>query len=200
MELKKYLSGRVAYYVEDCFSCEKNDVEYLFFLESPHNDEIDSLIPLAGASGIAVSQFLFGNNESTPFGQLISEQKTQFKIGIINISNVPLQYCKAIPESDFPVEISKLRTSSNINDTLYNIFKKKMDTYNFPNLKWIIVCGEFASMYFEQYNKSKKTPWENDIILKVPHPSRGQWNFIRNNKDSLDELANLFGETSESTK
>lgn len=192
MELKKYLSGRVAYYVADCFSCEKKDVEYLFFLESPHNDEIDSLIPLSGSSGIAVSKFLFGDNESTPFGQLISGQKTQFKIGIINISNVPLQRCTLVPESDFPDEITKLRTSSSTNDDLYQIFKEKMDAYHFPNLKKIIVCGEFASMYFIKYNESKKDPWKNEMILKVPHPSRGQWQFVMNNKNSLDELAILF--------
>ena len=51
---------------------------------------------------------------------------------------------------------------------------------------------EFASMYFEKYNKSKETPWENKIILKVPHPSRGQWAFINNHKDELDKLERLF--------
>ena len=192
MGIKEYLTGRVPYYVDDCFCCDKNDIEYLFFLESPHNDEIDSNVPLVGSSGIAVSKFLFGDEQVTSFGLLVSEQKSQYKIGIINISNVPLQYCKSIPESQFPEDLKKLRSSAGVNEILYNIFKEKMDLYHFPQLKKIIVCGEFASMYFDKYNDCKKEPWPKENILYVPHPSRGQWAFIENHKDNLQKLKDIF--------
>ena len=31
MDLKKYLLGQAFYYIDDCFSCEVKNVEYLFF-------------------------------------------------------------------------------------------------------------------------------------------------------------------------
>ncbi len=192
MKLEKYLKGQAFYYVDDCFSCEEKNVEYLFFLESPHIDEIkeEKQVPLAGNSGRAVAKFLFGEDEEQPFGEIVKKQEREYKIGIINISNVPLQNIDTIPKKIFPKELEKIRESKQINDSLYQIFKSKMDTYQFAGIKKIIVCGEFASTYFDEYNKTKG--WDSSIILKVPHPSRGQWNFIEKNKGNLEKLKKIF--------
>lgn len=192
MDMKKYLSGKAAYYVGDFFPHGKEDLKYVFFLESPHVDEIkeDNQVPLAGDSGKAVSQFLFGKNEKSSFSEKI--KNADLKIGIINISNVPLQDIGILPKSITSKDLSKIRNSKRVKKELYDIFKEKMDGYSLENVEKYIVCGEFASIYVEKYSKEKK--WDIEKILKVPHPSRGQWQFIEKNKDNLDELKKLFSE------
>lgn len=199
MELEKYLKGQAFYYVDDCFSCEEKDVEYLFFLESPHKDEIENQTPLSGKSGKAVSKFLFGKNEKEAFGVKVKNKTTNQKIGIVNISNVPLQAIEMISKTiEIPKELEDIRNPKKKNDTLYTIFKEKMDKKSFPKLKKIIVCGEFAFTYFDKYNKEEgkgKKKWKSDIISVVPHPSRGQWAFILKNEQHLKDIVNLFERT-----
>jgi len=196
MELEPYLSGKAFYYVDDCFSCKKSDVEYLFFLESPHKDELKNQTPLVGKSGKAVSKFLFGESEEEAFGEKVKQKKTNQKIGIINISNVPLQKIEIISNSvGTPLELEDIRNSKKVNDVLYKIFKEKMDKMSFPNIKKIIVCGEFALAYFDKYNKDEKNgkqKWNSNIISIVPHPARGQWAFILKNEGNLKKLEGIF--------
>lgn len=201
MELKKYLEGKAFYFVDDCFSCDEKDVEYLFLLESPHKEEIKTQVPLSGKSGKAVSKFLFGENEEESFGEKVKNKKTNQKIGIVNISNVPLQIIEIISKTiEIPKELEDIRNSKKENAILYKIFKEKMDKMSFPNIKKIIVCGEFAFTYFNKYNTEERNgevKWAHDIISVVPHPSRGQWAFILKNEQHLKEIVNLFEKPSE---
>ena len=98
---------------------------------------------------------------------------------------------------EIPKELADIRNSRKLNPTLYEIFKNKMDNLSLPNIKKIIVCGEFALTYFDKYNKddTSKTPkWSDEKNIIVPHPSRGQWQFILEHQNSLTTLKNLFEE------
>jgi hypothetical protein len=72
------------------------DRKILLMLESPHRDEIEHEAPLAGRSGKSVTKVLKDglsideSNKEIAFGRLVKANKVN-KIGIMNISNLPLQ-------------------------------------------------------------------------------------------------------------
>lgn len=85
---KKYLKDK-EYHVKD--TIPKN-MEVLFILESPHNEEIKQKLPLCGPTGELVTNF-FKIKSQKPFGELVSDNmnKGSARIGIMNVSKVPLQ-------------------------------------------------------------------------------------------------------------
>ena len=198
------------YFVDDVFNADKELVEFLFVLESPHKEEVINSVPLMGNSGIDVSKFLYGRKETIPFGKKISTI-TVPKIGIINVSNIPLQVIKEdVANTNYPVadkvrqKLQEFRDSKTIkkDDKLYPFFSKKMD--DFPNVKIFIICGTFAEKYFDKYvieqneNFILKKQYKGEIeILKVPHPSYGHWQFIDKHKDNLERLKEIFSEFNE---
>ena len=201
------------------------ELDYLFILESPHTDEVAKGYPLAGDSGKAISQYLFG--DETPFGKLVSSINT--KIAIINVSNVPLNVNKQIwDNANFDTENWGKAKSAILNDskelasqleyirngkldtknskceeTLLKQFYKKLE--NFINIKnlTIIACGEFAKVYLDEFIEEYKKTHGHGIfpkVLYVPHPSRGHWQFIDKHQQNLHELKDKFTPNNDNKK
>ena len=173
------------YFVPDLV-CE--DAKIIFILESPHTDEVKNTYPVAGKSGKDMSQVLFNLDEA--FGKLIYEKKIK-NIGILNISNYPLQKSaykdKNFKNLEFFEKIRqnpKLRKKDNpINKVIREMmgdFKSRLEV--FKNKK-IVLCGNFAQNCFDTvFNEDDFTN-----ILRVPHPSFNNWKKNRY-VDKIEEL------------
>lgn len=60
----------------------------ILLLESPHTEEIKAGHPLAGSSGLGVSQVLFG--ETLPFGQIC--RSFSYRMSVLNTFQHPMQH------------------------------------------------------------------------------------------------------------
>lgn len=200
-ELKNYLDRntkeeKAPYFVDDCFGVSKEEVCTLFILESPHIEEVKDQKPLMGLSGKAVSKFIgLGDSE---LGANLSAL-TKYKIAIVNVSNIPLQVIDAnkCDCSKLENELRKIRTQNEVEKTIYEAFAKKMQGFN--KIERIIVCGAFAEKYFDKFIMAeenslllKKSYKKQVEIIKVPHPSRGQWQFIDKHMGNLEKVKNIF--------
>lgn len=212
-ELNNYLKQnkhktKPDYYVKDTLEGDEEKAEMLFILESPHKEEVKTNIPLVGNSGSDISAFLYGNEETQPFGKKISTFSSK-KIGIMNVSNIPLQVLKETDQNtnyntsnNIYQELKELRNLENTNDTLFNFFCEKIIKYR--NVKTFVICGKFSEVYFDKYILEEKEhsiikkQYQGEIeILKVPHPSYGHWQFIDKHKDNLERLKEIFSEFNE---
>ncbi|MGV8907208.1 MAG: hypothetical protein ACOH15_11480 [Acetobacterium sp.] len=168
-------------------------LEYLFVLESPHNDEITEGYPVAGASGEDMVKCLFENKqEEWTLGKLVYDGVNEWskKIGIMNVSRVPLQKTKLIEDETEFVEMFELLSNyRNSKTPMGNFQKKEYKEYREvinesfkKRLKGIknrvginiVICGNFAKRHYDYIKKTNE-----DIKFKeeffVPHPSRHQW-------------------------
>lgn len=187
-----------SYYVQDIADKKTSNIECLFILESPHVDEIRARKPLMGSAGKYISAFF--NLGEKPFGDY--EQLSDKKIGIMNVSNIPLKPIEGENADDVAKikdELEKHRENNQINETLFSFFTEKIKKYT--KVKTYVVCGTFAEKYFDKYVKSDNAKvclnafYDEKInILKVPHPSYGHWQFIDKHKDNLDRLRKIFAE------
>ncbi len=128
---KSKLKNECPYYVQDTAEGYEKDIKILFVLESPHKEEVKTNIPLVGNSGSDVSAFLYGKEETQAFGKKISNFSSK-KIGIMNVSNIPLQVLKETDKNtnyndskNIYQELKELRNLEKINDTLFNFFVRK---------------------------------------------------------------------------
>ena len=165
------------YFVDDLVD---EDSEIIFVLESPHTDEIKNGYPVAGKSGKDMSKVLFGLSE--PFGKLLYEKKIT-NIGILNVSNYPLQKSAYKNQNLQDLEFfelirqnPKLRKydKNSINQTTKKImldFKNRLSTCRD---KKIVLCGNFAQNAFDYWLDDK----EFQEVLRVPHPSFNNWTKI----------------------
>ena len=201
-ELNNYLSGNIAekhpdYFVGDNIEeVSKDEALTLFILESPHIEEVNAKKPLMGLSGKAVSKFIgLGDSE---LGSNVSAL-TKHKIAIVNVSNIPLQVIDAnkCDCSNLENELRKIRTQNEVQTTIYEAFAKKMQGFN--KVERIIVCGAFAEKYFDKFIMAEenclllKKVYKKEVeIIKVPHPSHGQWQFIYTHKENLGKIKDLF--------
>ena len=206
--LKRLKTDKPTYYVKDTAEGNESDVEILFILESPHKEEVKEGKPLMGNSGIDVSKFLGLRNNKEAFGKQVNEI-SKLKIGIMNVSNIPLQVLKETETNTnyqdadgIRQNLNSIRDLEKINPTLLNFFCEKIRKY--INVKKFVLCGAFACRYFDEYiTCSKQTEilkkiYKEDIeILKVPHPSYGHWQFIDKHKANLERLKELFSEVNE---
>lgn len=174
------------YFVDDLIY---KDTQLLFVLESPHNEEVKMGYPVAGKSGRDMSKVLYERGE--PLGKLIFEQEVK-NLGIINISNYPLQTSaytnQELQEIEFFPKIRqnpKLRKHDKfgINGVLTTI----MDDFQFrlePHKdKKLILCGNFAQSAFDtRFEES-----EFKDVLRVPHPSFNQW-LRASNRELIEKL------------
>jgi len=174
------------YFVDDLIY---EDTEVLFVLESPHNEEVKRGYPVAGKSGKDMSRVLFAKDE--PLGKLISEREVK-NLGIINISNYPLQMSAYEDESleNDMVFFEKIRQNPKlrkravpINTAVSKImdnFKSRLASHKD---KKIILCGAFAQSSFDSvFNELSFKE-----VLRVPHPSFNQW-LRESNKDIVKKL------------
>ena len=186
-----------------------NTINLLFVLESPHTAEVTTGVPLAGSSGIIVTEVLkmalgFEDN-STPFGVLVRDNLQKLNIGIMNSSPIPLQegaykeinpasrkfigILKTIRENSVPrTRNTKYGTAKEINrviDLIKSNLSRRINKAPITANTIIILCGDFS-----------KSMWPACTDLKVkelhelPHPSMGQW-FDPKNISKILELKRL---------
>jgi len=174
------------YFVNDLIY---DDTKIIFVLESPHIQEVKMGYPVAGKSGLDMSTILFNFNE--PFGRLIFEEKINY-IGIVNISNYPLQksayqdqkakvleFFETIRQNPKP----RRNIKSGINlviEKMLNNFKSRLEKHKD---KKIVLCGRFAENAFDVLFKDD----EFKAVLRVPHPSFNNWRKIKY-KDKIEKL------------
>ena len=174
------------YFVNDLIY---DDTKIIFVLESPHIQEVKMGYPVAGKSGLDMSIILFNFNE--PFGKLIFEEKINY-IGIVNISNYPLQksayqdqkakvleFFETIRQNPKP----RRNIKSGINlviEKMLNNFKSRLEKHKD---KKIVLCGRFAENAFDVVFKDD----EFKAVLRVPHPSFNNWRKV-GYKDKIEKL------------
>lgn len=184
------------YIVQD-YICE-GVAEYIFVVESPHNDELEHKYPLAGSSGKEIVRFI-GIDSNKALGEYLKENR-DVKISIINVSNTPLQKTNELEESysDLVDKLDKIvrqgcdsygrhqdKELNEIEKTIYEDFKKRYTDINKDKNTKVIICGKFARTYFELLvNKSVK----EEYIYRVPHPARYQWRECKNDLDKIENI------------
>jgi hypothetical protein len=186
-----------------------NTIDLLFVLESPHIAEVSTGVPLAGSSGIIVTEVLkmaLGLMDNcTPFGVLIRDNLQNYKIGIMNSSPIPLQWdaykdmnpasrkfvktLETIRKNAVPrTQKTKYGTAKEINrviDLIRFNLKRRINRAPITANTIVILCGDFSKIIW---------PACTDLRVKklheLPHPSRGQW-FEPKNISKVLELKRL---------
>ncbi|PWA13276.1 hypothetical protein DCC39_02190 [Pueribacillus theae] len=196
-------------YTVKSFLPEKAD--FIFMLESPHIQELKHNIPVAGSSGATMSKNLFGEQYNKPLGLLVKknmeigfERKTLNKIGLFNVSEIPLQRKaykdKALEERyhDFFDNLEKVRStnhkinyeSSELNElqqVLLDRFKGRLAML-LDRKCTIVPCGRFAQKFFRLANLHG-VEWT--VIHDVPHPSYNSWSQEKY-RAKIQELKDAF--------
>jgi len=181
--IKKY--GFENYFVDDLIN---SSTEILFVLESPHVYEVKNGYPVAGKSGKDMSKVLLEDKtlKKEPFGKLIYEKKLP-SLGIINISNIPLQELAYAQESEeFSTPFHKnlfknfslfrqnpiLRKKESSLNELLRVFYKDFSLRLTPHKdKKVVLCGAFAQkVFYENFEAN-----EFNAVIEVPHPSFNNW-------------------------
>ncbi len=191
---KKYHKDK-EYIVKDIINRRKNKIT--FILESPHNDELDNKHPVAGQSGFEMANFIKLGDRKKSLGK-IAEKEPSLGINILNICRVPLQntdklddrYRELVDKVDKIIRNgyksfgnhTKNREFNDIEELILNDFRKRFDKILKNDDTLIVVCGEFAKVYFDKINKRECN------VIYVPHPSRNQW---KNNFEGLLELSKV---------
>lgn len=197
MELIKLFSryfNDKQYIVDDIIS--KNKSKIVFILESPHNEEIDAGHPTAGQSGIDMADFINIGDKKKSLGE-IANNDNSLGISILNISRVPLQVTNDLDEEykDLVYELDRIirkgydsfgkhiskKEFNEIEETLLCDFRKRYNNVVLNEDTLIVICGEFAKVYFDKIKK-------DDKVIYVPHPSRGQWKVNYNGLLRLSEF------------
>lgn len=176
----------------------KDTMEYLFVLESPHTQELKNKYPLAGYSGKKIAKF-FGDNKNS-FGKIVKEN-SKCNIGIMNVCQCPLQNINPPQEDNSEKDIyeemmnvlefirknyksifkhrQNLSIANEIEKKIFNNFKESLMEIiiKYKDIKYIIVCGEFAKAYINQIKID-----DNIKVIYTTHPS-----FIRKDWEIDDE-------------
>lgn len=197
-------------YVKDLIPEKIEQMKFLFLLESPFIDEIIFKVPLAGTSGKAVSNCLFNSVPNVnipkdyPFGCYLQENK-DYRFGIANCSNKPMdtKVYESIIHDDTESEITILNRIRNNSKTksnnryfkedkekhkkLLNKLTHKLSTYHKKNNTFIIIaCGILAQTFLSEIEVNP-----SHQIIKIPHPSRNQWNRNENKEKIKSVIAVL---------
>lgn len=187
------------YLVEDII---KEESEYIFILESPHNTEIKENYPVAGKSGKSMAKFM-GISYDISFGKFVKSSKS--KISIMNVSKVPLDLgnitIKEPKYDDLVDSLLLIRTGyesfnkhmnseiNNIENVILKDFKKRIDKFIKNNTQSkLVICGKFAQIFFENATGKDR---KDENVFYVPHPSRNNW---QNNDTDLNKLKDIFKE------
>ncbi len=169
---------------------------FIFILESPHVQELKHGAPVAGSSGKTMAAKLLGDSYNRPLGLLIKENMERGhvdarlnKIGVMNVSNIPLQRKAYDNEAvvqrydSFFSLLEKLRTTNHkvsyasnemneLQQVLVSFFTEQLKKLTNRTCT-IIPCGRFAQKFL---NLSPVRGEKWTIIHNVPHPSYNSWN------------------------
>lgn len=194
MTVQAYLredgSGEFAdFLVGDLISAEGPLIEVLLVLESPHVDERRLGHPLAGSAGRAAQAFLA---RAPATGQSLGDEvarlqaRRDFRVGILNVSRVPLQrramQSNSVLSHDDWDQVEALRRSQaqvadRVKESLRphaNILRmgleQRVARLNIGPATTVAAAGKFAQMFWRSLLEPPAC-----CVLEVPHPARGQW-------------------------
>ena len=158
-----------------------NEIEVLFILESPYQDEMDHGYALAGKSGRNMSRVILGD-DSIPFGKLLFDKdKRVTKYGVFNSCHFPLEIAdqlineqllfskiKEVPQNNVRVFNYKqldgfLKGFDNLDDLLNYNKRLKSITAICRKLNTLVVCGFIAQSIFLKLYPSIQIPNYNSI-------------------------------------
>lgn len=169
----------------------------LFILESPHVQELKFKAPVSGNSGATMSKHIFGQAYARfPLGRLVkknvdnrSDRPSLNGIGLLNVSNIPLQKlaygqmpATAPDISEWFDAMSTVRTNHHtekynselaqqIQEYLITTLQRKLLKFQGRSIT-LVPCGRFAQKFIRLANVHDDS-W--DVIENVPHPSYNSW-------------------------
>lgn len=192
-----------AWSVPDLVPSGPQRVELLFVFESPHTTELKENIPVSGSTGVSALEYLLDARSNESLGNYVSlKHKTgDYRVGIVNVSNVPLQKKAFTGGSNPPLSsrewqvISRVRTSkarlvdtTRLADanraglTLLSSLQARLDALNLDIDCTIVPAGDFARRFTKELS-----PLPAKVLTEIPHPSRNSWS----NSKNLPELVAL---------
>ena len=174
------------------------NTRFLFLLESPHKNEVNYGVPVAGSSGIAMTKHLLGDAYgSLALGRLLlTNQQVEdsnpmlLRIGLMNSCPIPMQASAYEEEDqrkydDFIALLEKIRGSMDkkrkgeqeqeLLSIIVNMLRQRLLLWQDQSLV-IVPCGRFA-MAMWQLAKVSSAYWR--VIEGVPHPSYGGFSQVR---------------------
>ncbi len=170
----------------------------VFLLESPHKNEVQYGVPVAGKSGISMTKHLLGDTYgSLALGRvLLTNLQTAtpnpllLRIGLMNSCIIPMQ-ASAYEEQDqrnhrdFITLLEKIRVGmdrskkgekeQDLLSMIVNMLRQRLLLWQNRSLV-IVPCGRFATAMWQHANVSSKH-W--CVITGVPHPSYNGFSQLR---------------------
>lgn len=185
------------------------DMKYLFILESPHKEEIKKRYPAAGETGKDMAEFLkISKSKGKSLGLLVEEGKVK-KVGIINVSPVPLQQTEDFKNKEMEgllETLDKIRLSNTrygeFQNNDWNIYEKAIHESFLARIGKVlenengvyqtdimyIVCGKFAQKHFELIKSKFPEKLTHENVLIVPHPARHNWTRVTDDMIKLRDI------------
>lgn len=172
-------------------------VELVFVFESPHVDELEAGLPVAGAAGKSALRFLLpGQPKGLSLGRFVQQSHAHGddRIAILNVSNVPMQK-SAFVDSEPPdlgegawtlirkVRQSTARSVSSIrvaetravSEHLVDGLRHRLSRIATGSEGRVVAAGAFAQrMVAAAFPDLRPRP------LRVPHPSFNHWHQTAN--------------------
>lgn len=217
MTLLRYLqedgAGSYANYcVSDLVPSIDAELDLLFVLESPHIDELRTGIPLSGDAGQAALRVLMPlGAPPEALGPFIANCHAagDFRVGVMNISRVPLQLAAyrrhpsrhvvaglewdlleqvRTDAKDHVDDITDKQVQSASRLLLPN-FQFRLSRIRFSSRAAVVPAGKFAQRHWNSLATRPQV-----TALPVPHPSNGWWTraTAKQDLDNLAELKRLF--------
>lgn len=213
MSVKDYVSeaGRGIYHdchVPDLVPTGPQLVKLLLILESPHVDELAAKTPVSGEAGMTALEYLLPARPTESLGGYVRAKHDagDFRVGILNVSNVPLQEQAFDDGGTKPtlsardwlvIERIRMSTARSVTGTqcaeanaaggiLLRGLEARVDALTLDADCVVVPCGRFAQRFTRELRRLPVT-----APLEVLHPSRRQW-LNHANHPSLLALQELF--------
>lgn len=211
--LQRYLredgKGRFSqFYVPDLLGGSGDSIEILLVLESPHIDELRTGLPVAGDAGQRALAFLAPTGKPPEaLGPYLAALHAagDFRVGIMNVSPVPLQ-AGAFVRHRLPPNLSRsewdllevvrshrgstidaLPTSEakDANVVLLQGLQSRLAAVNLSLNATVFTAGSFVHRTWDSLPSPPKR-----AVLPIPHPSNGWWTRTKR-RTYIDNLAEL---------
>lgn len=211
-------NGRGGYrrcHVKDLLPKDVGGLELVFVFESPHVAELAVGLPVVGPSGANALRLLRTDSSTgDSLGHFVERRQLAGdpRIGIMNVSNVPLQAgafkgseAPGLADEDWTL-IERVRSSTarsvatmrgdearKMAEGIASGFHSRVSAMTSVNSGFrMVTAGAFARRMVDALPIDLTRP-----PLRVPHPSFNQWNWARNQeRPDLIELRGLFSQIS----
>lgn len=195
-----------AAHIPDLVSHTGEKVRLLIVLESPHVDELEARRPVVGSAGRSGLEYLLSANTGESLGNYISARHNagDWRIAIMNVSNVPLQQ-KAFARRTSPTltaaeweVLRRVRTSkakaidgtrsaaaNKVSESILIGLQTRINRLNFEAGATVVAAGPCAQRF------TRSLQGLPAATLDVHHPSYGNWMKYPKKAEHV-ELRDLF--------